>query len=405
MTRHGWTVVCLSLHASASAGCLVFSDPINNAPTVAIKCPQAGLAASDGVACPTEPTPQLFRGSNAFEAVALDENQPASTLMFEWWYAADKTCNSVFDGPSQQEPKTGKAIFTYQNTELGNGCVGVVVKDSQGARAQASQLFTVIDQAPTADIKITSASGAALPLPGQTLALPLFAKAVLTGKDSKDPDDSNPLDFHWSVYDADNTQISMPGCPDPAKDSILCTFASPTPGTYQVKLVVSDDSLSSDPVEQTIEVADDQLPKIVLETVQPAPPYPPDDAPLQLLASVNNTFTIARVEDDGDPYPSGDPMFPYPKPPAGFVWFYKASGDSSFKRLIGETGPSFLIKAGTFLPQQSIQVRVEYRDRVTACQPNLPGCNAVFESCSRMGTICYAPGLRAQWVTWAVDFR
>jgi hypothetical protein len=403
VTRPGWTVVCLSLHASASAGCLLFSDPINSAPTVSIKCPQPGLAAGDDVTCPKDPTPELFRGSNAFEAVAFDKNQAAETLSFEWWYA-DKNCDLVFQGLSQRGPKIGLAGFPYQNTELDDGCVGVVVTDSQGAFASASQLFTVVDRAPTADIKIASASGVTLPPPGQPLALPLFAKATLTGKDSKDPDEDKQLDYLWSVYSGD-LQIAMPGCPDPSKDTYLCTFASATPGTFRVQLVVADNWFKGTPVEQVIEVADDQLPKIVVESVRPAPPLPPEDVPLQLLASVDNTFAIARVEDDGDPYPSDDPLFPYPKPPAGFIWFYKTSSDLSFKRLIGETGPSFTIKANTFLPQQSIQVRVEYRDRVTACQPNVPGCNAVFDSCSKLGTICYAPGVRPQWVTWAVDFR
>lgn len=387
----------------------MFSDPINSAPTVYIKCPQDGLvtlsggACQDGIAGMAGTAPTLVRGDTAFQAVAFDKNQSADSLIYEWWYA-DKTCSNIFDGPSLA--KGGVAPFHYSMEELGSGCVGVVVTDKQGATASAFLLFSVVDQAPTADLKIDSSTVPTVIQPGQTLALPLFTRATLTGKGSTDPDeeDSQLLDFLWSVYDGD-TLISMPGCPDPTKEPYRCTVAFDAPGTYRIQLVVADNWKQSDPVEQVIEVAADQLPKIVVETVQPAPPFPPDDAPLQLLASVANTFKVSRVEDDGDPYPSTDPLSPYPTPPAGFVWFYKASADTSFKRLIGETGPSFTLKANAFLPQQSIQVRVEYRDRVTACQPNTPGCNAVFESCNRQATICYAPNLRAQWVTWAVDFR
>lgn len=367
-----------------------------------IKCPQEGLAAPGDVACPADTTPELFRGTNAFQAVASDKNQSADSLTFEWWYA-DKSCNGIFDGPSLE--KGTVASFRHIASDLDNGCVGVMVTDSQGATASAQQLFSVVDQVPVADLRIPSSAPSVASI-GQPLNLPLFAKAVLSGRLSsdRDEDDQNQLDYLWSVYQGD-TVISMPGCPDPAKEPYLCTFASEVPGSFRVELVVADNWKKSDPVEQPIEVAADQLPRIVVETVQPPPPFPPDEAPLQLLASVSNTFTVNRVEDDGDPYPSANPLAPYPTPPAGFVWFYKDRSASSFKRVIGETGPSFTIQAGTFDPQESIQVRVEYRDRVTACQPNTPGCNAVFESCPSLATVCYGANLRAQWVTWAVDFR
>lgn len=361
---------------------------------VSVGCPQTGIAAVGDSTC------ALYRGDNTFQAVASDENQSADSLTFEWWYS-DKSCNLIFVGPSLGKRPT----FNHVSTELGNGCVGVVVADTQGATAKATLLFSVVDQAPIAKLQVASPAGATPPA-GQPVSLPLFAKATLTGKGSEDPDedDEKQLDFHWSVYQ-DDSLISMPGCPDPTKDPYLCAFSSAIPGTFRVQLVVADNWMPSEPVEQLVAVSADQLPRIVVETVSPAPPLPPDEAPLQLLGWVDNTFTVRQVEDDGDPYPSADPLSPYPTPPAGFVWSYKLSTDAVFRRVIGETGPSFTIKANTFQPLQSIDVRVEYRDRITACQPNIPGCNAVFESCHRLANICYGPNLRAQWVTWTVDFR
>jgi hypothetical protein len=367
---------------------------------VFISCPQDGLGTPGEDSCPAEHIPELYRGDNAFQAVAYDKNQSADSLTFEWWYA-DKSCNpSGFYGPSLGKRST----FLHASDELGKGCVRVVVTDSQGATAEASLLFEVVDQAPVAYVKLASLAGATS-LGGQPLTTPLFAKLTLTGVDSKDPDDDDKvLDFRWKVFQ-DDSEIAMPGCPDPSKERYLCTFTSATPGSFRVELVVADNWKESAPVEQVIVVATDQVPKIVLETVTPALPAPPEEAPLQWRADAPITFAVLQVEDDGDPYPSTNSMSRFPTPPAGFVWYYKARSAPGFNRVTGETGPSFTIKEGTFSSQQSIDVRVEYRDRVTACQPNVAGCNAVFDPCDRLANICYGPNLRAQWVTWAVDFR
>ena len=401
MTRFGCTVVCLSLVASANGGCLLFSDPINRAPTVSITCSQNGAA----IPCSPDqdPPPEFVRNKIVFQAVASDPDQAADTLRFDW--ATDKNCSNAAAG-LPAFPKVGFTSFPFTPTDLIPGCVAVVVTDTQGASASAQQAFTVVDQAPTAKIEIVPGPGLVLPEIGQPFLLPLYAKATLTGKDSTDPDD-NPTqgDFFWNVRLGD-TLISMPGCPDPNKEPYLCTFTTATPGTYFVQLVVSDGVLKSEPTAQTIQVAGDQLPSIVLDLVQPTPPLSPDDPPLQLLASLDNTFTINRVDDDGDPYPSADPATPYLTPPAGFVWFIQTGSDvSSFKRLTGANGPSYTIHPGPFHPQDSIRLRVEYHDRVTACQPDSPGCDAAFRACDRSAAICYSPDLRAQWVTWAVVFR
>jgi hypothetical protein len=235
--------------------------------------------------------------------------------------------------------------------------------------------------------------------------LQLYANATFTAAQSNDPDDTfEQLDFHWTVLSG-STQIAMPGCPDPSKAPWLCSFATEKAGSYRVQLVVNDSQLSSTPAEKAIQVATDQLPNIVLDVVQPLPPLSPDEPPLQLLASRPNTFTVNRVEDDGDPYPSSDPAFPYPTPPAGFLWLVQSASSPSFSRLSTATGPSFTVPAGAFQAQQAIRVHVGYHDRVTACQPKTLGCDAVFAACDPSAIVCHSPDLRAQWVTWSVLFR
>ena len=123
-----------------------------------------------------------------------------------------------------------------------------------------------------------------------------------------------------------------------------------------------------------------------------------------LSADQINAFTINRVEDDGDPYPSSVP-FGSTASPAGFVWFIRDYPPSDpFQRWTG-SGPTLTIPEKTYSPQQMIQVRVEYHDRVTACQPRTPGCDAVFAACDPNATICYSSDFRVEWVTWTVEFR
>jgi hypothetical protein len=394
--RSGCTVAYLSL--LTSAGCLLSSDPINTAPTVSIACSQDAFST---VCSQGQDPPKFARKTNVqFQAVASDPDQSTDTLRFDWYLG--KYCNAVVPA---QGPSVGQGHLGLIPTDLGPGCVAVVVTDSQSATAVATRDFTVTDQPPVAQLDIVPAAGLALPEPGQPLMLPLYARATFTAAQSNDPDDnSEQLDFLWAVLSG-NTPIAMPGCPDPSKAPWLCSFATDKAGSYRVQLVVSDSILASAPAEKAIQVASDQLPNIVVDLAQPLPPLSPDEPPLPLLASQPNTFAISRVEDDGDPFPSSDPAAPYPTPPAGFLWLLQSGGSPSFSRLSTATGPSFTVPAGTFQAQQAIRLRVEYHDRVTACQPKTPGCNAVFAACDPSAAICYSSDLRAQWVTWSVLFR
>ena len=309
----------------------------------------------------------------------------------------------LVDRPRRRLSGMSPSRFSPRNLALG---VSPSWSRTTGATATATLSYEVVDQAPIAVIEIQQTVGQPAPVAGQPYPLALYSTITLSGTGS-DPDseDIALLTPIWSVYAADDTQIVLPGCPDNSKGPYVCTFSTATPGTYRVELVVNDNTMKSDPAVQFIQVAEDQLPNIVIDSAEPLPQTSPNESPLLLAANQVNTFTINRVDDDGDPYPTADPLNPYPAPPAGFVWFFRLdqTGDL-FKRWIGG-GPTFTIPANTYLPQQTIQVRAEYHDRVTACQPKTPGCSAVFAACDPNATICYSFDLRVQWVTWTVTFR
>lgn len=334
-----------------------------------------------------------------FTAVASDPNQSADSLTFDWY--RDKTCDKALGG-APAYPDRGLAPFKFQPKDIGPGCVAVVVTDEHGATATATLNYVVVDQAPIAVLEILPAAGQRAPIAGQPYPIALYSEVTLSGAKSSDPDDIKPTPI-WQVFSAENKQVLVPGCPDNSKGPYVCTFTTATPGTYRVQLTVNNGELKSE-AEQLIQVAEDELPNIVLDSAQPLPPTSPNDPPLFLLADQANAFTINRVEDDGDPYPSSDPLHP-PAGPAGFVWFWRHyPSDVSFQRWIG-SGPTFAIGGGSFQAQQTIQVRVEYHDRVTACQPRTPGCDAAFAACDVNATICYAPYRSVEWVTWTVTFR
>ena len=381
-------MLVLCLLASGTAGCLLYTDPINAAPSVTI---------TPG----PDPTPQFVRSLDAqFTAIASDADQSTDPLTFDWYQYQDKTCENLPPGPPT-DPNRGP-VWTIPLTTLGPGCVAVVVTDKHGATASATRKYDVVNQAPVANIEIQPAAGMLKPVPGQPYPIPLYSKITLSGANSYDPDDRKPTPI-WHVFSADSTEVLVPGCPDNSKGPSFCTFSTSTPGTYQVQLVVSDDYTTS-AAEQVIQVDVDQLPNILLDSAQPLPPTSPNDPPLLLLADRVNAFTINRVEDDGDPYPPSDPLAQAAST-AGFVWFWRHyPADISFQRWIG-SGPTFTIGPDWFEPQNTIQVRVEYHDRVTACQPRTPGCDAAFAACDPNATICYAPYRRVEWVTWTVTFR
>jgi hypothetical protein len=376
------------LLASGTAGCLLFTDPINSAPTVTI--------------APGPETQSLARNLDAkFTAVASDPDQNTDSLNFTWY--RDKSCEKALNGPPVVSSPGLVAFPPFQPKDLGSGCVAVVVTDEHGASATATQRYEVVDLLPVAVLEILPAAGQRAPIAGQPYPIALFSEITLSGSKSYDPDDSNPTPI-WHVFSADDKEVLVSGCPDNSKSPFVCTFSTSTPGTYRVQLLVNDSSDKQSEADQLIQVAEDELPNIVLDSAQPLPPTSPNDPPLLLIADRANAFTINRVEDDGDPYPSSDPLHPTASP-AGFVWFWRHyPGGVSFQRWIG-SGPTFAIGGKSFQPQDTIQVRVEYHDRVTACQPRTPGCDAAFAACDVNATICYAPYRRVEWVTWTVTFR
>ena len=336
MATRGCRLLLLCLLASGTGGCLLFTDPINTAPTVSVA---------------TQDPFNLVRSKAAlFAADAFDPDQSTDSLRFDWYQG--KTCDKALNAP----PSPGKATFQFQPTDLGPGCVVVVVTDNRGATASAAQNYQVVDQAPTASIEIQNTAGQPAPVAGQPYPLALYSEITLVGCELEDSLRQLPklLTPIWHVFATDSTEITMPGCPDNSKGAFVCTFSATAPGSYRVQLVVNDPSNLQSVAEQLIQVAGDQLPSIDIKSAQPLPPTSSSASPLLLFANLPNTFTINRVEDDGDPYPPSDSSDSTSASPAGFVWYIRGPGPTStvFERWIG-SGPTFTISEGKFKAQAS----------------------------------------------------
>ena len=156
----GCRPLLLCLLASGTSGCLLFTDPINTAPTVSISIQQDPL--------------ELVRSKTvSFTADASDPDQSADSLRFDWYQ--DKTCDQALSGAealseAPAPPNPGRATFPpFQPTDLGSGCVAVVVTDNRGATASATQKYEVLDQAPSAVIEIQHAADQPAPVDGQPI--------------------------------------------------------------------------------------------------------------------------------------------------------------------------------------------------------------------------------------------
>jgi hypothetical protein len=354
---------------STCTGCLLYTDSVNVAPTVTIIAPDS-----------------ITRGTSlTFRADAHDDQ---SAPLDYSWRLTEGACPPGGALPDGTPIASGtQPTFTVTLTGTANDyCVAVSVADQFRASAASTATLHVEDQPPVA--AITEVGTALIGATPSVPPVPLWSALRFTAALSFDPDPADVLAFSWTLASpGGGAPATPPACAD-APDDVCLTVNQP--GQYTLALTARDPAGATGSQSLSFTVAPDQAPCIA------------DTAPPFLMAQlVRNpaddlTFTVNRVNDDGDPLPP-----PADRPSMlSFSWSWRIGSTDPFTRMADYDLPTFLFPGGSFQSGQTLQVRVEAHDRRPQ-QPELDACYAQ----SPLPALCEVRAGCDQWVTWTVDLR
>jgi hypothetical protein len=382
------------------SGCLLFTDPINEAPTVTID---------------PHSDPVILGVPAEFTATVTDDKDNPAFLLLEWaeftiqlggcnfvtqatWGSANRTSSQMDSAaPYQLTADSVTPLCLCARTTDHNGAMGI---------GCTTKPITPIPVATIMDV-----SGA----PSGPPQRPLCSQVHLLADNSTfTPGDH--LQFTWTLSyagtDPAGKSVQLADCVGMANVKTDQCFYAGSPGTYTVTLSIADTAAgSSTPVISNtdtfvIPVNVDQPP-----CIQRADP---DVHAQRILLSSgtdlggtyqSRTFSVLNVADDCEPYPL----------PGGattqFVWSVLDSTQASPTWTYQtNTSSSFTVSHAQFpntRPGDTIQLRVEARD--TAVQKAYqagggPACSPDVAICCG-GAACGSPNDCVRWTTWTVQFE
>jgi hypothetical protein len=395
--------ICLVFAATLGlSGCLLFSDPINKAPTVKISL--------------VNPTPVVYRDQDLYFTAALsDDRDPVSALSLRWNEFpvkgdAAKACSGL-SWPSGVPTSSPYDQYEFEASSLSVTCLCAQVTDKNGATGQ--DCYRIAPQNQPLAAAITDVSGAI-----SNTNRPLCSEIHLSAESSNYPDQDS-ITFTWQMLyagtDTAGKSISLAACDGVTanKDAHRCFYAG-TSGTYTVTLTISD-SMDTTLVPST-------SPPFVIGIDVDTPPCMRRSEPglynqLVLLSrgsdiggsAQSRTFKALSVADDCEPYPKVAGS----KGSTQFVWSVldpahpSSSGEGGWD-LQTDTADSFTVSPEQFSnarPGDTIKVRLEvrdaavqefYRNRGTVCPVSSDIC------CGPSG--CTGTNDCVRWTTWTVQF-
>lgn len=393
------------LLAFGLSGCLLYTDPINDPPSVRVTV--------------RLPDKDAHRNQAAMAVADLHDAQDgAAKLKLSWApfdaRGTDDACTwvdaSTWNGVQSQSGNADHT-FTVTPTSLKPLCLCARVLDSRGAAGYGCAPLRPVNRKPVADLREVTGLAA-----GQTR--PLYSLVHLTAEKSMDPDDE-PLQFSWSLQytgsDPAGSNVKLDTCASVASseaDRHRC-FAPQVPGPYRVMVKVTDSQgEASDPVSLDVLVGTD-MPPCLQRT-------DPDLRARRIMLSRANdlggkyesrTFVVSSVSDDGEPYPQATGST---RPAAQFVWYIKdltATAPKWQQRI--ETSPSLTVSQADFpraLPGDTVQLRVEVRDTLVQqayATHAYEKLNHGGWPCALEDEMCCEGGdcSCVRWTTWTIQFQ
>jgi hypothetical protein len=352
----GWAGVTRLAWLALIAGSACYTSPINRAPTVS----------------KPESIGDIFRGQPAsFTADAMDPDADPVTIS---WAYRDGACPDANDRAAQPAIQAKGSTFPVASPDHAF-CIWAFATDSHQATDVNNNTFTPRSHPPVAVLDLAN--------PDLASSYPLNTSFVFSRQRSFDPED-DPIEFEWSLTAPTGFTGELSTCDALGSDANRCLRAD-FPGRYVVTLTVNDESDGSQGRSTapplTLDVAADQPPCID----KTSPPFgsfwvgdPTRDA----------TFSVAHVDDDGDPQE------------LHFTWFYGRINDPW--TIVDNDFPGLNIKADTFQVGDEADVRVEIRDR-----PNQVSIDNALLVCGNEA-LCSAQPQRPtcfQRVTWKVKWN
>jgi len=271
----------------------------------------------------------------------------------------------------------------------GRFCVWAFAADPHGATGAATRTVIPADQIPVADITLDS--------PDVQASYPLYTRFRLSGMRSSDLDDDPITQFDWSMLTRPSGSSAELGpCDDDLDPSLRC-FDADRSGRYQPSLTVTAGGQASVPA----------MPPLYLDVLDDGPPCIRDTKPVYNASfisidpddqdEVHRTFTVARIEDDGDPYPNTRGGIQN----LTVTWFLSKPGAPAETALEVQdtTLWSLTIPPGIYRSGDETTVRLEAHDR------NVESVDAILRSCPDDQPFCgKIPGC-FQRVSWTVRWQ
>jgi hypothetical protein len=383
-------------------GCLLYTDPINEAPVVTV-------VASGPV----------YRGETTYFTVAVERESGPVTVRWASFSAKNEGCDWVTAAEWNLLPAEGglstDAPYAYW-TESGLPiCLCAMVADPQGATGVDCE--RVVAETPVPVARITDLAGA----PVVTQRAKCSQIELSAAASSFLPFD--PVQLQWTLdYSGPEPTrgkaARLAACADrtPTSPGAYQCFYAPVPGTYRVTLTVTDQppgnmAAKTSPVTQVDITVLEDAPACLVQS------SPEVTAKWILLARSTTlgskyearTFTVSSVQDDCEPFPERKDTSTAQK--ATFIWSVK-DGTRDSETWEVQANPSnlnsFTVDQQSFpaaRPGDTIGLRVEVRD--TPAQQlfrmNGPLClDSVPICCGSDG--CDAGGC-VRWTTWTVQFQ
>lgn len=390
------------------SGCLLFTDPINEAPKVTIRGPD---------------TEEVVRGQDVvFWIATLEDDEKLTQVEWAAIEAVNRGCSSITnanwkDARETSPPLDRNVSYIFKPYALDVMCICARATDSHGAVGFSSPCLRLEPQNAPPEARIVDVEGY-----NSEATRPLCSTIHLSAATSKFPTSKDDIvDFSWSlVYsgsDPSGANAHLGECSGVASDVTMqhkCFYAA-VPGTYTVTLSITDTPsasvgggpLTSAPVSFVAKVAADR-PAWLRRT------NPEWDAQIVVLSRSSDlggsyesrTFEVTSVDDDCEPIPA-----PAGKREARLLWSIwgadKSKPDWEYQATSSKSLEVNQTRFPDALPGDVVKIRVEVLDAAADNLYKTPGyspCPAEVDICCEAGD-CASKDPPVRWTTWKVLFQ